>query len=130
MSVTAAAISASGSITATTSTPDSPATCRATSRPAEAAELQAPLIPGTIPDPATVPVDSWEVTVEPDEDQLEALSLPLRVFTVQLPSNQLSVTVPSEYLQQYITAGITTFKFEVGAKAGENQTFTESSFSP
>jgi hypothetical protein len=89
----------------------------------------ASLIPGTIPDPATVPVDSWEVTVEPDEDQLETLGLPLRVFTVQLPSNQLSVTVPSEYLQQYITVGITTFKFEVGAKAGENQTFTESSFS-
>jgi hypothetical protein len=90
----------------------------------------ASLIPGTIPDPATVPVDSWEVTVEPDEDQREERGLPLRVFTVQLPSNQLSVTVPSEYLQQYITAGITTFKFEVGAKAGENQTFTESSFSP
>ena len=90
----------------------------------------ASLIPGTIPDPATVPVDSWEVTVEPDEDQREALGLPLRVFTVQLPSNQLSVAVPSEYLQQYITAGITTFKFEVGAKAGENQTFTEGSFSP
>jgi hypothetical protein len=90
----------------------------------------ASLIPDTIPDPATVPVDHWEVTVEPDEDQREALGLPLRVFTVQLPSNQLSVPVPSAYLQQYIAAGITTFKFEVGAKSGENQTFSEGSFSP
>jgi hypothetical protein len=85
---------------------------------------------GTIPDPATVPVDTWEVTVEPDEDEREALGLPLRVFTVQLPFAQQSVTVPSEYLQPYIDAGIETFKFEVGAKAGENQTFTESSFNP
>jgi hypothetical protein len=81
---------------------------------------------GIIPDPATVQADSWEVTVEPDEDQLG--DLPLRVFTVQLPSGQQTVTVPSEYLQQYVNDGITTFKFEVGAKAGENQTFSEGSF--
>jgi hypothetical protein len=83
---------------------------------------------GIIPDPAGVPVDGWEVVVEPDEDQLEALGLPLRVFSVQLPFGQKTVTVSSEYLQSYVAAGITTFKFEVGAKAGENQTFSEGGF--
>jgi hypothetical protein len=77
-----------------------------------------------------VPVDTWEVVVEPDEDEREALGLPERVFSVQLPFGQQSVTVPSEYLQPYINAGITTFKFEVGAKAGENQTFSEGTFTP
>jgi hypothetical protein len=85
---------------------------------------------GTIPDPAGVPVETWEVVVEPDEDQAEALGLPERVFSVQVPFGQQSVTVPSEYLQPYVDAGITTFKFEVGAKAGENQTFSEGSFTP
>lgn len=84
---------------------------------------------GIIPDPAGVPVDGWEVVVEPDEEELEALGLPQRVFSVQLLSGQpLSVTVSPEYLQQYVAAGITTFKFEVGAKAGENQTFSEGGF--
>lgn len=83
---------------------------------------------GTIPDPAGVPVDSWEVVVEPDEDQLEALGLPQRVFSVQLPFGQRTVTVSPEYLQSYVAAGLTTFKFEVGAKAGENQTFSEGGF--
>jgi hypothetical protein len=83
---------------------------------------------GIIPDPAGVVEDSWEVTVEPDEDELEALGLPLRVFTVQLPADQLMVTVPAEYLQGYLAAGVRTFKFEVGAKKGENQTFSEGSF--
>jgi hypothetical protein len=83
---------------------------------------------GVIPDPGTVPVDGWELAVEPDEDQREALGLPLRVFSIQLLSGQLSATVPPEYLQQHVDAGITTFKFEVGAKAGENQTFSEGTF--
>jgi hypothetical protein len=83
---------------------------------------------GIIPDPAGVPVDNWEVVVEPDEDQLEALGLPLRVFSVQLAFGQQTVTVSPEYLQSYVAAGITTFKFEVGARAGENQTFSEGSF--
>lgn len=83
---------------------------------------------GTIPDPAEVPVDSWEVVVEPDEDELAALGLPSRVFSVQLPPEQLTLTVPLEYLQAYVAAGVTTFKFEVGAKAGENQTFSEGTF--
>ena len=83
---------------------------------------------GIIPDPAGVPVDGWEVVVEPDEDQLEALSLPLRVFSVQLAFGQQTATVSPEYLQSYVAAGITIFKFEVGARAGENQTFSEGSF--
>jgi hypothetical protein len=83
---------------------------------------------GIIPDPAGVPVDGWEVVVEPNEEELEALGLPLRVFSVQLLPGQLSATVASEYLQQYVDAGITTFKFEVGAKTGENQTFSEGAF--
>jgi hypothetical protein len=83
---------------------------------------------GTIPDPAGVPVDGWEVVVEPDSDELEALGFPLRVFSVQLLPGQLSVTVAPEYVQQYVAAGITTFKFEVGSKAGENQTFSEGHF--
>lgn len=83
---------------------------------------------GTIPDPAGVPVDSWEVAVEPDEDELQALGLPLRVFSVQLPFGHQTVTVSSEHLQSYVAAGITTFKFEVGARADENQTFSEGGF--
>jgi hypothetical protein len=83
---------------------------------------------GIIPDPAGVPVDSWEVVVEPDEAQREALGLPLRVFSVQLAFGQQTVTVSPEYLQSYVAAGITVFKFEVGAKAGENQTFSEGGF--
>jgi hypothetical protein len=83
---------------------------------------------GTIPDPASVPVDGWEVAVEPDENELEASGLPLRVFTIQLLTGQMTATVPPEYLQQYVSAGIVTFKFEVGAQAGPNQTFSEGSF--
>jgi hypothetical protein len=85
---------------------------------------------GTIPDPAGVPVDRWEVVVEPDEDQLETLGLPQRVFSVQVPFAQQMVTIPAEYLQPYVDAGVTTFKFEVGAHAegSENQTFSEGSF--
>lgn len=80
---------------------------------------------GIIPDPADVTVQTWEVTVEP---VLQGQGQPLRVFTVQLPFDQQRVTVPSEYLQAYVDAGITAFKFEVGAKAGENQTFSEGNF--
>ena len=83
---------------------------------------------GIIPDPADVPVDGWEVVVEPDEDELETLRLPLRVFSVQLAFGQQTATVSPEYLQSYVAAGIKTFKFEVGAKAGENQTFSEGTF--
>lgn len=83
---------------------------------------------GVIPDPATVPVDGWEVAVEADAGELEALGLLQHVFTIQLPAGQTQVTVPAEYLQAYVDAGITTFKFEVGARAGANQTFAEGTF--
>ncbi|MFQ5829916.1 MAG: hypothetical protein ACE5JD_12285 [Candidatus Methylomirabilia bacterium] len=82
---------------------------------------------GTIPDPANVAVERWEVVVEPDVD-VEALGLPFSVFSVQLPPGQVSVTVPFEYLDSYAVAGVTEFKFEVGAKSGENQTFSEGTF--
>jgi len=84
----------------------------------------------TIPDPAGVQVNSWELVVEPNVDDavLEDLGLPRTVFSVQLLPGQLSVTVPPEYLQQYVAEGIGMFKFEVGAKAGENQTFSEGRF--
>jgi len=84
---------------------------------------------GIIPDPADVEVERWEVVVEPnDDEQLEASGLPFSVFSVQLPPGQMSVTVPFEYLQSYAVAGVTRFKFEVGAKSGENQTFSEGAF--
>jgi hypothetical protein len=91
-------------------------------------DVDALIADGAITVPATG--DLWEVVVEPDvEDSvLEAAGLPLLKFSVQVPPGQQSVTVPSEYLQPYVAAGITTFKFEVGNKLGENQTFSEGTF--
>jgi hypothetical protein len=85
---------------------------------------------GSIPDPAGVPVDRWEVAVGPDEDELAVLGLPKRVFSVQVPFAQQTVTIPAEYLQPYVAGGVKTFKFEVGAhgEGTENQTFSEGSF--
>ena len=85
---------------------------------------------GTIPDPASVAVERWEVVVEPnvDDEVLKDLGLPFSVFSVQLPPGQMSVTVPFEYLHSYAVADVTDFKFEVGAKSGENQTFSEGTF--
>ena len=81
---------------------------------------------GLIPDPASVPVIGWEVVVEPAED---GVVNPKRVFSVQLPANQMSVTVPEEFLNTYIAQGVTAFKFEVGAiEASGNQTFSEGGF--
>jgi hypothetical protein len=48
--------------------------------------------------------------------------------TWRLPAWQMRVTVPSEYLRPYVEAGFTEFKFEVGAKSGQNQTFAEGTF--
>lgn len=80
-------------------------------------------------DPTDVEVDLWEVTVEPADDETVAdAGLPFTVFTVQLPAHQRRVTVPREYFLAYLVAGVTSFKFEVGAKAGENQTFSEGEF--
>lgn len=81
---------------------------------------------GIIADPASVVVVGWEVVVEPDD---EDASDPLRVFSVQLPPDQYSVTVPAEYLEAFIEDDVTEFKFEVGAiEASGNQTFSEGSF--
>ena len=92
----------------------------------------ADLIPDVIPAPAGVPVDSWEVVVEPDvEDSvLEMKGLKRLKFTAQLAPGQTSVTVSPEYVQPYVAAGIKTFKFEVGAhgEGTENQTFSEGTF--
>lgn len=81
---------------------------------------------GTITNHADVEVVRWEVVVEPaDEDAVEIF----RVFTAQVPADQLSVTVPEEFLQTYIDMGITTMKFEVGAmEESGNQTFSEGEF--
>lgn len=79
---------------------------------------------GIITDPALVDVVGWEVVVEPEDE--EAID-PFRVFSVQLPPGQTSVTVSPEYLNAF-PAG-TEFKFEVGAiEASDNQTFSEGSF--
>jgi hypothetical protein len=94
-------------------------------------EVQALIDEGIIPNPEGVGVDYWEVTVEPDEDLLAEKGLPRRVFTIQVPANQLSVTVPPEYWQPYVTDGVNVFKFEVGGNGlgeNENQTFSERTF--
>ena len=79
---------------------------------------------GIIPDPASVDVVGWEVVVEPADEEA---FVPFRVFSVQLPPDQTSVTVSPEYLNAF-PAG-TEFKFEVGAiEASGNQTFSEGGF--
>ncbi|HEX7061775.1 MAG TPA: hypothetical protein VF200_07370 [Woeseiaceae bacterium] len=79
-----------------------------------------------IPPPGSIEEVGWEVVVEPADE--EAVT-PLRVFSVQLPPEQTSVTVPQEFLDAYVAQGVTVFKFEVGAiEAGGNQTFSEGTF--
>lgn len=79
-----------------------------------------------IPSPGSIAEVGWEVVVEPDDD--EAVS-PLRVFSIQLPAIQTTVTVPQEFLDTYVAQGVTVFKFEVGAiEASGNQTFSEGRF--
>lgn len=79
-----------------------------------------------IPPPGSIQEVGWEVVVEPADE--EAVS-PLRVFSVQLPPEQTSVTVPPEFLDTYVAQGVTVFKFEVGAiEASGNQTFSEGTF--
>jgi len=81
---------------------------------------------GTIPDPAGVAVVGWEVVVEPDDEEA---SDPFRVFSVQLPPGQMSVTIPPEYLDAFVSDDVTEFKFEVGAiEESGNQTFSEGTF--
>jgi hypothetical protein len=76
-------------------------------------------------------VELWEITVEPDvdDDVLEDANLLKTVFTVQLAGNQRrKVTVPNEYFRKYLRKRITDFKFEIGARIHENQTFSEGGF--
>jgi hypothetical protein len=81
---------------------------------------------GLVPDPGSVAEIGWEVVVEPED---EGAVNPLRVFSVQLPAIQTSVTVPQEFLDAYVAQGITVFKFEVGAiEESGNQTFSEGVF--
>ena len=81
---------------------------------------------GLIPLPGSIAEVGWEVVVEPEDD--EAVS-PLRVFSIQLPPGQTSVSVPQEFLDTYVAQGVTVFKFEVGAiEASGNQTFSEGLF--
>lgn len=79
--------------------------------------------------PARVKVVRWEVAVEPEEDELPD-GLPFVKLTIQFPPEVTSFEVPEEFLQPYIDADVTDFKFEVGAReARGNQTFTEEEFS-
>lgn len=79
-----------------------------------------------VPDPESIEEVGWEVVVEPED---EAAVSPLRVFSVQLPPEQTSVTVPQEFLDGYVAQGVTVFKFEVGAiEESGNQTFSEGTF--
>jgi len=81
---------------------------------------------GIISDPALVEVVGWELVVEPADDDAAD---PKRVFSVQLPLGQTSVTVPQEFLQLYLDDGFTDMKFEVGAiEASGNQVFSEGEF--
>lgn len=76
-------------------------------------------------------VELWEITVEPDveDEDLDEAGLLKTVFTMQIPGNQRRrVTVPYEYFIKYLKAGITEFKFEIGAKVLENLTFSEGGF--
>lgn len=81
---------------------------------------------GTIADPADVEVVRWEVVVEPDDEEAAD---PLRVYSVQLPPDQTSITVPEEFLAGYLADGYNVFKFEVGAREESgNQVFSEGNF--
>jgi hypothetical protein len=81
---------------------------------------------GTITDHADVEVVRWEIVVEPaDEEGIEVF----RVFAAQVPGDQMSITVPEDFLQSYLDMGVTTMKFEVGGmEESGNQTFSEGEF--
>ena len=81
---------------------------------------------GIIADPAEVAVVSWEIVVEPADEDAVA---PARVFTLQLPPGQTEVTVPAEFIETYGDDGVEQFKFEVGSiEKGGNRTFSEGQF--
>jgi len=84
---------------------------------------------GLITPPENVKVYRWEVVVEPEVPNGMAVAK----FTVQLPGtlddDELEVEVPEEFIEVYVDAGVTTFKYEIGAReASGNQTFTEGEF--
>ncbi len=72
--------------------------------------------------PKDVMVDAWEVVFEPDVDDGDPKGA--FVYSVRVPTAQLSVTVPADYLA---SLGLDTkVKIEVGAiGGGDNATFTE-----
>jgi hypothetical protein len=85
---------------------------------------------GAVTDPGDT-VISWEPVTEPagiqiaDYQVIVELPEPLRVFSVDLPASDTSVTVPAEFLEPG-----TDYKFEVIAIADNlNQTITEGTFS-
>lgn len=79
-----------------------------------------------IPDPASVEVVRWEISFEPDIDDLPAGFSLLSKYAVQLPGDARNVTVPAEFLAPWLDAGVSEFKYEIGAKEESgNQTFTE-----
>ncbi len=81
---------------------------------------------GIIADPEFVPVVAWELTIEPEGDDLPE---PERTLTVLLPPEQTSFEVPEAYFAAYVDEGYTEFKFEVGShEAGGNRVFTEVEF--
>ena len=90
------------------------------------AELDSLVAEGVLPShPENVEVDSWEVVFESDvEDDHPLANLK---FTIQVAGDIAvkAVTVPAEFLAQFIDPD-TPAKFEVGAIGGEdNATFTE-----
>ena len=81
---------------------------------------------GIIPDHADVEVVRWEIVVEPAED--DGIEF-VRVFRAQVPGDQMSITIPEDFLQSYLDMGVNTFKFEVGGmEESGNQTFSEGEF--
>lgn len=85
---------------------------------------------GAVTDPANTVV-AWEPVTEPAGINIAGYQViveledPLRVFSVDLPSTDTSVTVPAEFLEP-----ATDYKFEVLAVAdNHNQTIHEGAFS-
>ena len=77
---------------------------------------------GVLPDPEGVPVAAWEVVFEPDVEDGDPTGA--LVFSVRVPAEQLSVTVPADYRASL--GDDMLVKIEVGAIGfGDNATFTE-----
>jgi hypothetical protein len=80
--------------------------------------------------PGDVVVTRWEIVVEPEEDEIPK-GMAISKFMVQLPGDvdELEVEVSEDFIEAYLEAGVTTFKYEIGAReASGNQTFTEGEF--